>query len=69
MTVASSDTTLGHIAYVLRANPVTLIAFGLFGGLIFTAVFGPLLVPYDPLASNAARALDPPSWAHPFGTD
>ncbi len=69
MTVASSDTTLGHIAYVLRANPVTLIAFGLFGGLIFTAVFGPLLVPYDPLASNAARALDPPSWAHPIGPD
>ncbi len=58
-----------HILYVLRANPVTLIAFGLFALLIFSAVFGPSLVPYDPLATNAANALQPPSATHWFGTD
>ncbi len=58
-----------HILYVLRANPVTLIAFGMFALLIFSAVFGPMLVPYDPLATNASNALQPPSAAHWFGTD
>jgi peptide/nickel transport system permease protein len=58
-----------HIFYVLRANPVTLIAFGMFALLIFSAVFGPALVPYDPLATNASIALQAPSWEHWFGTD
>ena len=58
-----------HILYVLKANPVTLIAFGMFTLLIFAAIFGPALVPYDPLATNATNALQPPSAAHWFGTD
>lgn len=58
-----------HILYVLRSNPVTLIAFGLFSFFILSAIFGPALVPYDPLASNASMALNPPSWDHWFGTD
>ena len=32
-------------------------------------MFGPFLVPYDPLASNTAAALKPPSTQHWFGTD
>ncbi|MEM1345540.1 MAG: ABC transporter permease [Pseudomonadota bacterium] len=58
-----------HIGYVLRENPVTGAAFALLGLLLFAAAFGPALVPYDPLASDAARALQPPSWDHWFGTD
>ncbi|MFT4782436.1 MAG: peptide/nickel transport system permease protein [Paracoccaceae bacterium] len=58
-----------HIFYVLRANPVTLIAFVMFALLIFSALFGPALVPYDPLATNASNALQAPSWEHWFGTD
>ncbi len=60
---------LDHTLYVLRENPVTLIAFAMFALLCVAAIFGPSLVPYDPLASNAAIALEPPSWAHWFGTD
>ena len=63
------DTTLGHIAYVLRGNPVTMLAFGMLAFFLGCAVFGPALVPYDPLATEAARALQPPSWTHWFGTD
>ena len=63
------QTTLDHIVYVLKDNPVTLIAFAMFAVLILAALFGPSLVPYDPLASDAAKALQPPSAAHWFGTD
>lgn len=70
MSVATeSPGTFSHIGYVLRGNPVTLLSFVMFAILIIAAVFGPLLVPYDPLASEAANALQPPSWAHWFGTD
>ncbi|CAN0604368.1 unnamed protein product, partial [Ectocarpus sp. 12 AP-2014] len=67
--VPQSQGSLDHILYVLRANPVTLIAFGMFAFLIASAIFGPALVPYDPLATNASLALQPPSSAHWFGTD
>lgn len=68
-TVKGTDSTFAHIVYVLRSNPVTLLAFAMFAVLILTAVLGPALVPYDPLESNAARALQPPSFDHWFGTD
>jgi peptide/nickel transport system permease protein len=32
-------------------------------------VFGPAIAPYDPLATDAGSALQPPSLAHWFGTD
>ena len=65
----AQQSTLQHVIHVLRANPVTLIAFGMFAFLILSALFGPSLVPYDPLATDAANALQPPSLAHWFGTD
>ncbi|MCA0869612.1 ABC transporter permease [Seohaeicola saemankumensis] len=61
--------TLAHFAYVMRDNPVTLMSFVMFAAFIAMAIFGPSLVPYDPLTSDAANALQPPSAAHWFGTD
>ena len=61
--------TLRHAGYVLGENPLTAAAFALFTFLVLCAVLGPTLVPYDPLASDTARALSPPSAAHWFGTD
>jgi len=58
-----------HFRYVMGENPVTVVAFGLFGLIVVLALFGPWLAPYDPLATDAARTLAPPSWDHPFGTD
>ncbi|WP_420336159.1 ABC transporter permease [Roseibium sp.] len=68
-TTKGTDSTFAHIVYVLRSNPVTLLAFAMFAVLLLTAILGPALVPYDPLQSNAARALQPPSFDHWFGTD
>ena len=55
--------------YVATDNPVTLLSFGLLVILLVVALIGPSVVPYDPLASDAARALQPPSALHWFGTD
>jgi peptide/nickel transport system permease protein len=55
--------------YVIGENPVTLVAFVLFILITLAAVFGPHIVPYDPLASDTAEALKPPSVRHWFGTD
>ncbi|MEO1600010.1 MAG: ABC transporter permease [Pseudomonadota bacterium] len=69
MASAPSRGRFDHVLYVVRSNPVTMIAFGMLAFILFCAAFGPALVPYDPLATNAANALQPPSMAHWFGTD
>jgi peptide/nickel transport system permease protein len=61
--------TLVHARYTVAENPVSGIAFGLFLVLLICAIFGPTLVPHDPLASDTAAALKPPSAEHWFGTD
>src|SRR5580704_10543217 len=58
-----------HTRYVLGENRVTAFAFGLLIVIVFAALLGPYVVPYDPLASDTAAALKPPSSAHWFGTD
>jgi peptide/nickel transport system permease protein len=60
---------LKHTRYVISENPITGFAFLLFLMFAVAAILGPTIVPYDPLASNTAQALKPPSWAHWFGTD
>ena len=58
-----------HAGRVVRENPVTGAAFALLTLFLGMALVGPALVAYDPMASNAAMALQPPSAAHWFGTD
>ena len=62
-------TALSHARYVMGENPLTLAAFVLFFLLVACALFGPSLVPYDPLATDAVAALQPPSHSHWMGTD
>jgi len=61
--------TFAHARYILGENRVTAFAFGLLILILLAALFGPYVVPYDPLASDTAQALKPPSAAHWFGTD
>src|SRR5437764_1523823 len=60
---------LRHGRYVIAENRVTGFAFGLFLLIVLAAVFGPYIVPHDPLASDTVDALKPPSLRHWFGTD
>ena len=60
---------LEQTRYVLSENKVTGFAFALLIVILIAAIFGPYVVPYDPLASDTAAALKPPSAAHWFGTD
>ena len=61
--------TLKHARYVIGENVVTGGAFCLFVLIVLTALVGPSLVPFDPLASDTAAAMRPPSTRHWFGTD
>lgn len=58
-----------HARYVMGENPLTVCAFSLFMLPVCLAALGPFIVPYDPLTSDTEHALEPPSWAHWFGTD
>lgn len=58
-----------HLLYVMTDNPVTAVAFALFVLIVIAALFGPWLVPYNPLATDSSSTLQAPSWQHWFGTD
>ena len=58
-----------HARYVIGENRVTGFAFALFVFFVLAALIGPYLVPFDPLSSDTAAALKPPSLRHWFGTD
>ena len=60
---------LKHFRYVMGENSVTVFAFSLFSLIVFMAILGPWITPYDPLATNAANTLQPPSLRNFFGTD
>ncbi|PZW50472.1 peptide/nickel transport system permease protein [Humitalea rosea] len=61
--------TLRHAGWVLRGNPVTAVATLGAVLLLMLAAFAPWLMPYDPIESDVASALQPPSAAHWAGTD
>ena len=67
--MAGLTATFKHARYVIGENPVTGFSFGLFLAIVFAAIAGPWLVPFDPLASDTAAALQAPSAKHWFGTD
>ncbi|KRB37376.1 ABC transporter permease [Microbacterium sp. Root180] len=51
------------------SDPLLLVAAAVCGLMILVAVFGPLLAPYDPNATNILAADLPPSPEHWLGTD
>jgi peptide/nickel transport system permease protein len=52
-----------------RTDTVTLLGLGITLGLVVLALLSPWVAPMDPYATDPSRALQPPSPAHPFGTD
>ncbi|KPQ33837.1 MAG: peptide/nickel transport system permease protein [Phormidesmis priestleyi Ana] len=66
---AAQQSAWSQARYVISENGVTFGAFLLFFMFVLFALFGSAIAPYDPLASNAAQSLSPPTAAHWFGTD
>jgi peptide/nickel transport system permease protein len=63
---ARRASTLGTF---VRRNPRVLIGGTIIVLLLIGAVAAPLIAPYDPIKVDVSNSLEPPSAAHPFGTD
>ncbi|MEP3349927.1 MAG: ABC transporter permease [Marinomonas sp.] len=63
------DNIAQQLRYLVGQNLLSSISLILFGVYVFLALTGPYWVPYDPLESNTAIALQGPSSQHFFGTD
>src|SRR5258708_25447263 len=61
--------TLRHAGWILRGNPLTAVAAAGVFLLTLVAIFGPWIVPYDPIVSDVPQSLMPPSAVHLPGTD
>lgn len=61
--------TFGAILRELRQNRVAAAGLGITLFVLLAIAIGPSLSPYDPNAMDFTAILQPPSWAHPFGTN
>jgi peptide/nickel transport system permease protein len=67
---AVSGEYAGRMAWrVIRGHPTGLIGLAGFGLLLLLVVLAPVIAPFDPTGMDARHLLQPPSAAHPFGTD
>ena len=61
---------LHHVVDEIRQWPITLkIGTSVLTLIVLAGIFAPWLTPYEPYYQDLLNALQPPSWAHPFGTD
>ncbi|MEO8037548.1 MAG: ABC transporter permease [Betaproteobacteria bacterium] len=54
---------------VAIARPRFVLGYGIVIVITFLALFAPWLAPYSPITADPSQFLEPPSWAHWFGTD
>lgn len=59
----------GFAGIVFRQNPMSAVGLILVLIMLLAAVFGPMLVPYNPDSTNARIKMEGPNAAHVFGTD
>lgn len=69
MTKATGAVGLRRFLRVLMGRRVVVFGVVVIGLVVFGAIFAGLLAPYDPYAQNLRESLQPPSMAHPLGTD
>src|SRR5262249_25163475 len=60
---------LARLRYLVWRNPLGAAGAAIMGVFVFAAVFANFLTSYDPLSTNAALSLAPPSSDHWLGTD
>jgi peptide/nickel transport system permease protein len=54
---------------IARARPRFAAGYLIVAAVVLLAVLAPLVAPYDPIVTDSASFLEPPSWRHLFGTD
>lgn len=59
----------GFASIVFRQNPMSAVGLILVLIMLLVAIFGPMLVPYNPDSTNPWIKMEAPSAAHVFGTD
>lgn len=58
-----------RIARVFFRRKISVVGLVIIAALVITAIFAPLLAPYDPYETDTANKLQPPSSEHWLGTD
>jgi peptide/nickel transport system permease protein len=57
------------VGRLVRAYPLGAFGAGVLLAMVIAAVFAPWLAPHDPLQTDYAQVVKPPSLVHPLGTD
>ncbi|NPU66338.1 MULTISPECIES: ABC transporter permease [Bradyrhizobium] len=65
----SSSSIVAHAARIVTLNWLSVAAVATVTIMLLLAVFGPMLAPFDPYATDLGHVLLPPGRAHWFGTD
>jgi peptide/nickel transport system permease protein len=66
---ADVDSRWSAVCYFARRYPLGAFGAAIMALFVFAAIFAPLITVYDPLSTNAALSLAPPSAAHWLGCD
>ena len=69
MNETKSRSELRDIFYHLVRDPLGLVGLIIVGLIVFSAIFAPWIVPYDPIAMNIPDRMQGPSLSHLAGTD
>jgi peptide/nickel transport system permease protein len=72
LTAPLAHSRRAEMARLLRPylqNPLALFGFAILAVILITAIFAPILAPYDPRAIDLRARFAPPGGEHPFGTD
>ncbi|HVZ53977.1 MAG TPA: ABC transporter permease [Pseudolabrys sp.] len=64
-----SENVWSRLCYYAAAHPLGVVGAVIMLVFVFAAAFAPWLTGYDPISTNPAVALSPPSAAHIFGAD
>ncbi len=67
--VAGERGWIGTVREFCRRRPLGAVGGAVIVVMLLTAIFAPLLSPYDPVATDFGAMLSPPAKAHPLGTD
>ncbi len=66
---APAESLWGHLRYQIARHPLGAVGAVIMAAFVFAALFANFLTRFDPVSTNAALSLAPPSAAHPFGCD